>query len=421
MRTPFWTCLFATLSLAASAAAWASDTGALTLPAAVEAAGRRARTDRLRLDLAQANVRMLEAQGRTRIDFRPGLSLLSFSNPLLFATSLGASLSIGKPNAPSAFVLGSASLEVLEAELAAEKARVRAEADTVRAYFRLAEKQQLSDRAGSLALASGSYGREMDRLLKEARITELDSLQGRRRLLDLRSNAVDAESARREAAIVLSGLIGLSDAPDSLRVALEPGPPRVEPAIRESRSDLTLLRERAAAIRRRGSRAPRGSVQAGFHRVDSSGIRAAHPSNYLLGGNTGRLDFNLGLSLRRTGEREAAEEILEARLGMLDAEIERLEGEVRTEAALLSSALAAAAEKAGIARERWSNSARALELLVAREEAGLAARPAILEAELAVYQTYAAHLEADSSYRSYLRMAGPVTVTKIAVEKGEVD
>jgi outer membrane protein TolC len=116
--------------------------------------------------------------------------------------------------------------------------------------------------------------------------------------------------------------------------------------------------------------------------------------------------------LRGNEEREAAGEILDARIRMLDLEIERLEDDIRIEAAKLGSSLAAAADKAEIARQKWSNAVRARELLAARVNAGLASRPALVEADLAIHHAYAAHLDADASHRAFEQLAGPVSSTR---------
>lgn len=402
----------------------AMDSGVLTLSAAVEAAGRRAKQEKLRLDLAQAQVRMLEAMNRTRVDFRPGFSLFSFTNPLLLATSIGSGFSIGKPNAPSPFTLHNAWFEVLEAELAAEKARVRAEGEAVRAYFRLLEKQQLSGRAKSLAASVEGYGLEAERLLREARITELDRLQTSQRILDLKSAAIEAESARRDAAIRLASLTGMEDF-ERLRVPDETSQPsrdlhqagKIE-AIWGNRGDLRLLRDRAGDLRRMKARRSPGNVQVGFGRV--SGVRGsrAAANNFLLGGNTGRIDFNLGFPLTRTGEKEAANEVLDVRLKMIEAEIERLEQDVRTELMTLRSAAAAAEERAGLAHQRWLNASKARELIAARVDAGLESRPALLSGDLAAFEAYAGHLAAGYLYQSYLRIINAPAEPPAAGEGG---
>ena len=53
------------------------------------------------LQLARSQAQYLETQNKTRVELRPSLGLLSFSNPLLLAANLGSGLMIGKRGAGS--------------------------------------------------------------------------------------------------------------------------------------------------------------------------------------------------------------------------------------------------------------------------------------------------------------------------------
>src|SRR5215210_6314962 len=92
----------------------------LSLEEAVRRASERgSERERIQLAVAVAHQRYLEAQSKFRWEFRPRLGLLSFSNPLLLASSLGGGLTIGRNQAPES-VRQNARLDSLAAEVAVE-------------------------------------------------------------------------------------------------------------------------------------------------------------------------------------------------------------------------------------------------------------------------------------------------------------
>ena len=138
---------------AASAAGREETAQPVHLREVMEAAGRYASTEEARLQLLRSQAKFLETQNKTRVELRPSLGLLSFTNPLLLAANLGSSLTIGKRGAPTPAALQSAWFDVLTAELSAEHARTEAQAAAARAFYALLEKQEAAAQTESLLAA----------------------------------------------------------------------------------------------------------------------------------------------------------------------------------------------------------------------------------------------------------------------------
>lgn len=73
----------------------APPTRPLSLAEALQAAVARATAENSRSEVAASQLRVLEAANKWKVELRPSLGIFSFSNPALFAATLGSSLLMG--------------------------------------------------------------------------------------------------------------------------------------------------------------------------------------------------------------------------------------------------------------------------------------------------------------------------------------
>ena len=416
-------------ALAASAAGRAeTPVQPVRLREVMEAAGRYASTEEARLQLLRSQAKFLETQNKTRVELRPSLGLLSFTNPLLLAANLGSGLTIGKRGAPTPAALQSAWFDVLTAEMSAERARTEAQAAAARAFYALLEKQEFAAQTESLLAARRTHANGADNLLKVARITALDKLAIDAQLVDAESEAFEAESARGMAAMELAALIGRSGEGTDLRVADEPEALPAGPVIPAStgalferalqrRPDVQVLRERIDSLRaRRSSRIPTPqSVQAGYGYVAGvPGGVSRSAESFLLGGNTARVDLGFAISLRNTGEKEAMQELMDARASLLEAEMAAMERRVRAEVFAARAAIEASERRLAAARRKVELASQAEAMITARAAGGLADANAQMASRQAVHQAQAEFVRAQC-----LRKAGLLTLMVMCGFEGE--
>ncbi len=374
------------LGPAASAAGREETPRPVRLREAMEAAGRYASTEEARLQLLRSQAKFLETQNKTRVELRPLLGLLSFTNPLLLAANLGSSLTIGKRGAPTPAALQSAWFDVLTAELSAERARTEAQAAAARAFYAVLEKQEAATQAYSLLAARQLHSAGVTKLLQAARITALDKLAADAQLLDAEPEAFETDAARGAAAMELAMLIGRPDAAAGLRVEEEPGTLPLTPVIPaptatlferalQRRPDVQVLRERIDSIRARGQgRFPKPqSIQAGYGYVAGMpGGVSRSAESFLLGGHTARVDVGLAIPLRDIGEKAAMNELMEARANLLESEMAAMERRVRAEVFAARSAIEASERRVASARRKLELAGQAEAMIAARIEGGLA-------------------------------------------------
>ena len=127
-------------------------TAKLRFAEVLQKATARARTEDARIEMANGNLKLLEALGKWRIELRPSLGLFAFSNPMLLATNLGSSLLLNRRTAPTAHALQGARFDALAAEVQAESLRVRTRIEAAHCYFDLLAKQQMAERAAELLM-----------------------------------------------------------------------------------------------------------------------------------------------------------------------------------------------------------------------------------------------------------------------------
>lgn len=417
------------LSSAASAAGAGQTPPPVRLREAMEAAGRHASTEEARLHLLRSQAKFLETQNKTRVELRPSLGLLSFTNPLLLAANLGSSLMIGKRGAPTPAALQSAWFDVLTAEMAAERARTEAQAAAARAFYAVLEKQEAAAQAQTLLAARRTHAAGVEKLLKVSRVTALDKLAVDAQVLDAESEAFESESARGAAAMELATLIGQPETAASLRVEDEPGvapSTPVIPAATETlleralyrRGDVQVLRERIESLRARGGPgriAKPQSVQVGHGYVAGvPGGVSRSAENFLLGGNSARIDIGFAIALRDIGEKAAMEELMDARARLLESEMAAMERQVRAEVFSARSAIEVSEHRLASARRKLELAGQAEAMISARVDGGLADANAQMISRQALHQAQAELMRAQ-----YSRKAGLLTLMVMCGLEGE--
>jgi outer membrane protein TolC len=412
----------------ASAAAPVEALPPVRLREAMEAAGRHASTEEARLQLFRSQAKYLETQNKTRVELRPTLGLLSFTNPLLLAANLGSSLTIGKRGAPTPAALQSAWFDVITAELTAERARTEAQAAAARAFYNVLEKQEAAAQTQLLLASRRAHAAGVDKLLRVAKITALDKLAADAQLLDAESEAFEAESARSAAAMELAMLIGRPEAGAALRVEEEanalPATPVVPVATEalferalQHRTDVQVLRERIERLRSRGkSRVPKPqSVQAGYGYVAGvPGGVSRSAESFLLGGNTVRVDIGFAIPLRDIGEKAAMEELMDARARLLESEMAAMERQIRAEVFAARNAIEASEHRLAVARRKLELASQAQAMITARVDSGLADANAQMASRQAVHQAQSEFVKAQC-----LRKAGLLTLMVMCGLDGE--
>jgi outer membrane protein TolC len=343
---------------------------------------------------ARSQMRYLQAMNRTRVEFRPALSLLSFSNPWLLAANLGAGISINRRTAPTHQMLESAAFDVLEADLAVERARTRAQSAAVKAFYDVLIRQE-TRALFSQAVEQGERDlAQVGRLVKAGRVTALEQAATEQQLIDLKIQALDAEAGRRASAAALAELLGRPQEADSLLVADEPGEDLVKAALPSSdalfslalrhRPDARVLRERLEALRgRTAGRRVAGVVEgvsAGYsYLANKSGNR---PADWLLGGNVGSLALNLNVPLKPSAENEAWEQVRLTRLRLLEEEEKKLHEELKAEIRSSYHMALAASARLELMQRRSALARDRMRMVAARHEGGLESDAALLSARL---------------------------------------
>lgn len=354
----------------------------------LQKATARARTEDARMEMANGNIKLLEALGKWRVELRPSMGIFAFSNPMLLATNLGSSLLLNRRTAPTANTLQAARFDALAAEVQAESLRVRTRIEAAHHYFDLLAKQQMADRAAELLVSRRKGRKQVDAMMRNARISALEKLTFEQDLLDLESQWLDAETARKGAAIRLSQLIGLENPAEGIRVedvsiaeGTEALPLRnvsgqfFQKALM-NRAEIKLLQNKIAALSRQGSGEKKVKLDTGgmgFARVSNSpGLVSEGAKGTLLGGNTGRGDLGLTISLRDTGEKRAQEQLHAARIKVLEMELRKLEDSIRAEVATLENEVSGSSERLALASRRLELARQADLVVQARVEGGLA-------------------------------------------------
>src|SRR5579883_746998 len=332
---------------------------------------------------ARLELEMLQALNKTRIELRPQLNILSFSNPLFLAASLGGSLSINRRTAPSPVNMALARLGVVQAEVRHVGNRINAQIEATHQFFALAEAQEL-EQANCAAWSEQNASREkVKQLAAFKRITKLDVARFEQDTINLASACLEAQGQAQAASLALVRITGANltadqvavSTDDLIRVSTSAELPAVDDLVRlalNSREDLKAVAEHLSQLSasRKRFRPQFDSVSAGYGYMETP-IKGGLDAKELLGGNTGDLNGGFYLPLRNTGVDAATFAFLQARFNEIQQELEntkislRREVEANVQRSLLASArLKIAGKKAALAKELHT-------LTIMREKEGL--------------------------------------------------
>lgn len=409
----------------------ASAADPLRLEQAVRLAVEKSQAENARTSLAQSQLKLLEAQSKWKLELRPSLGLFSFSNPGLLAASVGSGLLMQRFSAPSALTMRNAQLDLLAAEVDAERIRVDAEIQAGHAFFDLLERQQVVEMLRASICQRQKHQGELERLVKTGRMTALEPVAAQMQLLDLEQQLIDVEDQRRAAAIRLAALIGEPEQAATLTVGdaagdkqwLLAGIPEAEALVREAfsvRPEVALLRQRLDEMQAQlgPSRPVRlESAGGGYAYVsEATGVLGSGLKGALMGGNTGRTELNLAIPLRKTGEKEAGNAVLAARTRLVAIELDRLQQQVRSELLTARSRAVAAQMRRTIARKRLELAEQHAAMLTLRAEGGLASEHEALQEGQRALAARVQLAQADNQERA-ARFALRVISGRTAVEQ----
>jgi outer membrane protein TolC len=371
------------------------------------------------IETAVAQVHLLESANRRRFDLKPELGLVSLSNPLLLASSLGFSLLSGSPSNSTRFALETAKVDLLLAEESGRRAALRRRIVVSQRYFELAERQQAAARiCGSVPDLEARRPRLLE-LASAGKMTAVDELRFEQEILERQTGCVQAREQRRAAALVLATTAGLTEldpkvAEPGESTDFENGLPQLDVLVRVAfahRPERTMVSEEVAAIRTQLAGRHKNwmpTLQLGFSRLsESAGVRTG---DSLLGGNIVHPGMTFNIPLRDTGERAAERELIAARVRRLDTELQTIEEDISTEVANTRIKAEAAAERLHIARQRLELASRSRELVGVRFENGLTGGDALFAAErdeyMARLRVVEASYESTASLRSIIMLCG---------------
>jgi hypothetical protein len=373
--------------------------------------------------VARAEFQRLESMTRRRIELRPQISLFSFSNPVLLAANLGSSLLFSRSNAPSAFSLLNARLDMVAADWACRRRKVRAELETARRFFELMERQETSGEVCSAMAALSDRARLIKAQVGAGRATAIDEIRQQQAMIDRETACVQAEADRVESAAQLAAVLGFA-ADSDVRVVPEPDWVADLERPLASAGDLAGIgiarRGGAESIRREltqlrteiGSRPKSGPqlFSLTYSRIHNSAGSAIGSSNNLLGGNMLSPEIAWSAVLRDNGQAACERRLLEAKLRKVEQELELMEEELRAEVASQRQRVTAAAKKLVLARRRAELAARTRTLVAARFQLALESEAALYAAEqeeqAARSQVARAAAEASAGYFAVLAACG---------------
>jgi hypothetical protein len=333
---------------------------------------------------ARLELEMLEALNKTRVELRPQLSLLSFSNPLLLAASLGGSLSINRRTAPTPANMELARLGVVEAEIQHASRRINAQIDVIHQFFILAQAQGLATQSCETWQQEKAGRERVERLVALNRMTKLDVIQFDQEMIDLESDCAEAGSQARSAALTLGKLAGITIATgnaelavaDLRTVAIPSALPPVDSLLKrlfETREELKDLPEHIAQLAspHRAAKLQFDSFSVGYGYLKNVVGETPLTNQYLLGGNITHLDGGFYLPLRNTGADAATRSFLQARFEGLQHDLEAVKFTLRNEVEMDAERTSIASARLKIARERAALASEVQTVVAVRKSQGL--------------------------------------------------
>src|SRR5262249_12978263 len=149
-----------------------------------------------------------DTQSKTKIELRPQLGLLSFTNPALLATSLGSSLFINRQPA-NAFTVQNAKFDEMDAEVAADQAGIQAQIEAGRRFFEALEKKKIHDELEQLIESRLQRQKKSAALVAQGQATRISQARIELSNLDLERQLDDANAEYQTALVSLASFIGL--------------------------------------------------------------------------------------------------------------------------------------------------------------------------------------------------------------------
>jgi outer membrane protein TolC len=369
------------------AASPGEDTAPWRLTDVLKLSGDKVDRDDSSVKNARLELEMLQALSKTRVELRPQINLLSFSNPLFLAASLGSSLSINRRTAPSPVNMELGRLAVVEAEIGHARARLGAQMEATRQFFALAEARDLVAQACKTWRDRSSGREKMETLIALRKMTKLDLIRLEQDTVALESACVEARAQSQTAALTLMRLAGKNIDVDQVAIATDdlvaistPSQlPQVGELIEsafESREDLRIVADHISQLS--GTNGKRrlefDSVSVGYAYLKNAVKSGSGLSKqYLIGGNVGHLDGGFYLSLRDTGADKASFVFLQSRFNRLQQGLEDVKLMLRHEVETNSQRASLAAARLRIAHKRQALAKELHSLTAERESQGLQA------------------------------------------------
>ncbi len=334
----------------------------VTLDQVLSAAVARAKTEDARVEVAQNQLKLLESQNKYKIELRPTAMMFAFSNPVLMAANVGSTLLGGRRGAPSAIALKNAQLDVVAAELNAERLKVQTEIGAAQHYFDLLAKQQVARTARAMADERQQKLHEVDSLLKKAKVTLLDRISVEQETLDMEQYALDAETQRKIAAANLANIAGFDQG--DLLIAQEVTLVRaVSTSVQLPDVDSLL---KSAMLYRKEPAILRAKIDT-LRKQLTEGKR----TNSRIGSGISKGELGVSITLKDNGEKESEKELIAARLRLLELELENMEQDLRRELQTVRYMAAASSEKAKLSEKKQELAERRKKVLAIRAQSGL--------------------------------------------------
>lgn len=333
----------------------------VTLDQVLSAAVAKASAQDARVEVAQYQLKLLESQNKYKIELRPTAMMFAFSNPALMAVNVGGTLLGGRRGAPSAIALKSAQLDVVAAELNAERLKVQTEIGAAQHYFDLLAKQQVARSARAMADERQQKLHEVDSLLKKAKVTLLDRMSVEQESLEMEQYALDAETQRKIAAANLAHLAGFKEG-DRLAaqeltmvqaVSMTAQLPDVDNLLKSAmlhRKEPAILRAKIDALRKQLTEGKRNSR---------------------VGSGVSRGELGVSIMLKDNGEKDSEKELIAARLRLLELELENMQQDLRRELQTVRYMAAASSERAKFNDKKLELADRRKKVLAIRANSGL--------------------------------------------------
>jgi outer membrane protein TolC len=347
--------------------------------------------EELEVKIAASRVRVLESMSKRNFELRPQLGILTLTNPVVLAASLGSNFLVNRNSAPSRFALLGARTDLLATELLYSQSSFNKKMQTSRAFFDLVAAQRYTKQACDERTAHERARSTVERLVARGRLTMVDQLRYEQEAVQIISECLDSEIRRKLASAALGTAIGVRQA-DLTAVLPEPTTGlfkkvSINPEADSSAFSASVpenLRLKAAEIRRvaaGGSRVKMPDVSFFQSNLKEAGNTGSISPDYLAGGNFLYPTISWRIPLRDTGQNKAEAELLKAKLEKLEAGIEAYEHVVADEVETLEAMNSAAPQRIELEEQKLDIATRSREMITLRYQKGLALLTDVFAAE----------------------------------------